>query len=128
MADQDFPASRRLLTSSEFDAVFTRNQVKLSTPEFLFLAIANQVNQSRLGMVVSKKNTSLAVDRNHLKRLMREAFRKTQMAPVDVVVLTRTGANKQSSQALTGILEKSFLELTTRINSQTKIRNATEAT
>jgi ribonuclease P protein component len=128
MADQDFPASRRLLTSSEFDAVFKKNQVKLSTPEFLFLAITNQDNQSRLGMVVSKKNTSLAVDRNHLKRLMREAFRKTQMAPVDVVVLTRTGANKQSSQALTGILEKSFLKLTTRINSQTKIRNATEAT
>ena len=127
MANQDFSASRRLLTSSEFDAVFKKNQVKLSTPEFLFLAIANQVSQSRLGMVVSKKNTSSAVDRNHLKRLMREAFRKTQMAPVDVVVLTRTGANKLSSQALTGILEKSFLKLTTRINSQTEIRNVTEA-
>jgi|APSaa5957512535_1039671.scaffolds.fasta_scaffold47737_2 ribonuclease P protein component len=119
MADQGFPASGRLLTSSEFDAVFKKNQIKISTPEFLFLVADNQVEQSRLGMVVSKKNTSHAVDRNQLKRLVREVFRKTQMAPVDVVVLTRTGANKQSNQALIRVLEKSFYKITTRINDRT---------
>jgi len=128
MVDQDFPASRRLLTSAEFDAVFKKNQVKISTREFLFLAARNRQSQSRLGMVVSKKNTSHAVDRNQLKRLVREVFRKTRMPSIDIIVLTRTGANKQSNGALTTILEKSFQKVTTRFNTPANSENDTEAT
>ena len=117
MADQGFPASKRLLTSNEFDMVFKKNHIKVSTSEFLFLAAQNQCKQSRLGMVVSKKNTSHAVDRNQLKRLVREVFRKTDIPPVDIVVLTRTGANRQSKKALTNILEKSFQKITTQLNN-----------
>ena len=108
MADQGFPASKRLHSSKEFDAVFKRNQYRISTPEFLLLARGNDVNQNRLGMVVPKRITPQAVGRNRFKRLIREVFRKTNVASLDFVVLTRPKANVHSNQALNKILSKSF--------------------
>ena len=56
------------------------------------LAIKHR-NQSRLGLVVSKKNISKAVERNRVKRAIRESFRKnkSQIPNLDVVVLIRKG-------------------------------------
>ena len=56
------------------------------------LAIKHR-NQSRLGLVVSKKNISKAVERNRVKRVIRESFRKnkTLIPNLDVVVLIRKG-------------------------------------
>ena len=56
------------------------------------LAIKHR-NQSRLGLVVSKKNISKAVERNRVKRVVRESFRKnkSQIPNLDVVVLIRKG-------------------------------------
>jgi ribonuclease P protein component len=46
---------------------------------------------ARLGMVVAKRNVRLAVDRNKLKRLIRELFRQQhqQMQGLDVVVVVK---------------------------------------
>ena len=68
-------------------------------------------------MVVSKKNTPHAVNRNKLKRLIREVFRKTELPSIDIVVLPRTQANKQTKQTLASILEKSFLKVNTRMSN-----------
>ena len=56
------------------------------------LAIKHR-NQSRLGLVVSKKNISKAVERNRVKRVLRETLRKnkSQIPNLDVVVLIRKG-------------------------------------
>lgn len=56
------------------------------------LAIKHR-NQSRLGLVVSKKNISKAVERNRVKRVIRESFRKNKslIPNLDVVVLIRKG-------------------------------------
>lgn len=111
MATQKFPSSRRIINSEDFDAVFMKNQYRVSTPEFLFLARKNHLKQKRLGMVVSKRITPLAVNRNKVKRLIREVFRRTEIDSLDIVVLNRSKANLLQNGELIKILSKSFLSL-----------------
>lgn len=51
--------------------------------------LANGAQGARLGIAVSKRNIPRAVDRNRLKRTVRESFRlhRSRLGPVDVVVL-----------------------------------------
>ena len=121
MADKCFPASKRLHNSKEFDAVFKRNQYRISKPEFLLLARRNEVNQNRLGMVVPKRITPTAVERNRFKRLIREAFRKTSGASLDFVVLTRPKVNVQPNRVLSEILSVSYESIAKQSRKQGSI-------
>ena len=94
MALYTFPASHRLVQSREFDAVFRESDLRVNHTSILFLAKRNTWGFNRLGVVVSKKNVPRAVDRNRIKRQIREAFRLSPADEVglDVVVLSRPGA------------------------------------
>ena len=48
----------------------------------------NVLNRPRLGLVVGKKTAKLAVDRNYMKRVLRELFRLNQhhLPSLDLVV------------------------------------------
>ncbi len=64
----------RLRKSSEFQRV--RQQGRSVTSRLLTLAWSpNAVAQQPIGLVVSKRISKRAVDRNHLKRLLSEAIR-----------------------------------------------------
>jgi ribonuclease P protein component len=64
----------RLRKSSEFQRV--RQQGRSLTSRLLILAwIPNDVGRLRVGIVVSKRISKLAVERNHIKRLLGEAIR-----------------------------------------------------
>ena len=58
-------------------------------------------------MAISKKKLQSAVQRNRLKRIIRESFRhhKTSLAGKDVVVLANNNVHKAKDQALTRSLE-----------------------
>lgn len=112
MPSQRFPVSHRLVHSHEFDAVFKGNETRLGCSTLLILAKRNQRGLNRLGMVVSKKSVPRAVDRNRVKRRIREVFRRQLAADInglDVVVLTRTGA--RNSADLMGLLKRRFGDL-----------------
>ena len=64
----------RLKRPEEFSAVFSSRK-RSSDNFFLFLAKNNNTNLARLGLAVPKKNISNAVERNRIKRLIRESFR-----------------------------------------------------
>ncbi len=61
---------------------------------FTVLAVGGRVGRARLGLAISKKQVRRAVDRNRLKRLIRETFRchKDQLVSVDLVVMARGAA------------------------------------
>lgn len=63
--------------------------------------------EGRLGMAIAKKRAKRAVDRNRLKRLVRESFRhhQHQLATLDVVVMNRDATAATESKILTKSLE-----------------------
>jgi len=85
-----FSRQQRLLTPAQFKAVFDRNVTRAASTAFLLLALPNGGDCSRLGLVVGKKALKRAVDRNRVKRVVREQFRGTVFhTPVDVIFLAR---------------------------------------
>jgi ribonuclease P protein component len=70
-------------------------------------------------MVVAKKNTAKAASRNRLKRLIREVFRRVSPASLDIVILTRSGTNGKSTQALNQILVGAFATVVEKSSQQT---------
>ncbi|ACE84132.1 ribonuclease P protein component [Cellvibrio japonicus] len=90
---QAFGKSLRLLCSRDFQTVFDDAPFRASHQLFLILSRPNQLPHPRLGLVIAKKHVSLAVQRNRIKRLVREQFRLQQqeLAGLDVIVLSRKG-------------------------------------
>ncbi|MEX0603381.1 MAG: ribonuclease P protein component [Marinobacter sp.] len=87
-----FPRSSRLLTPRDYSEVFSDVQVRVPHKHFLILAKPNTMGHARVGLVFSKKNLKHAVQRNRVKRLVRETFRhQTDLPPLDIVVLSRQG-------------------------------------
>ena len=80
----------RLKRPEEFAAVFSSRN-RSSDNFFLFLAKNNNTNLARLGLAVPKKNISSAVERNRIKRFIRESFRsqKGRLKGKDVVVVVK---------------------------------------
>lgn len=99
---QAFTKSMRLLNSKDFQIVFDDAPLRTSHQHFLFLARQNQLDCPRLGLVIAKKHIRHAVDRNRMKRLIRETFRvkQQQLAGIDVIVLARKGMNDTSNTEL----------------------------
>ncbi|HEY6411110.1 MAG TPA: ribonuclease P protein component, partial [Ktedonobacteraceae bacterium] len=65
----------RLRKSREFQRV--RQQGRSITSRLLILAwVPNEVGKLRIGFVVSKRISKLAVERNRVKRLLSEAIRR----------------------------------------------------
>jgi ribonuclease P protein component len=97
-----FEKSLRLLNASEYQAVFDESRLKVSTAEILFLARKNNLTQPRLGLVIAKKNVRLSVQRNRVKRIIRESFRlqQHQLPGIDVIVLARKGLGELDNKQL----------------------------
>lgn len=102
MTSFGFPRNNRLNSSSDFDRVFKETDFKVSNRFLLLLASTNQVNQSRLGLIVGKKKIGHAVDRNRVKRRLRESFRLKQVefADLDIVALVRSDSGPSEDNQL----------------------------
>lgn len=87
-----FPRSSRLLTPRDYSEVFSDVQLRVPHKHFLILAKPNALGHARVGLVFSKKNLKHAVQRNRVKRLVRETFRhQPDLPPLDIIVLSRQG-------------------------------------
>ncbi len=91
MKPHGFHKTARLLKPAEFDRVFGR-RCSVSDNSIVLYAALGATNESRLGLVVSRKCGN-AVVRNRWKRGLREAFRRVrgELALFDFVVVPRAG-------------------------------------
>ena len=102
MAEFGFPKTSRLLNAADYKAVFSNAQLKVSCRHFLVLANRTDRSSARIGLVIAKKNVALAVQRNRIKRQLRNTFRhKAELLDkLDLVVLARKGADKLDNKEL----------------------------
>ena len=93
MVSRGFGREKRLLTPRQFKAVFDSPSGKAPGKSVLLLARNNELDHSRLGLVIGKKSVKLSVERNRLKRQIRESFRLNQdnLVGWDIVVVARKG-------------------------------------
>lgn len=88
-----FGREKRLLTPRQFKAVFDSPSGKVPGRNVLLLARENDLHHPRLGLVIGKKSVKLSVERNRIKRQIRETFRHHQLelAGWDIVIIARKG-------------------------------------
>ena len=92
MTDRRFGRQHRLLAREQFDAVLRHPHIRMASGTFRLAACRNRVGFARLGLVVAKRVLRHSVDRNRVKRCIRETFRSAMndLPAVDVVVRLAT--------------------------------------
>lgn len=87
------PRDMRLRRPAEFAALSTSSG-RLGGRCFHLRHAPNALGHARLGLAISKRVSKRAVERNRIKRLVRESFRRVsrQLPAVDVMVMARSQA------------------------------------
>jgi ribonuclease P protein component len=95
------PAQRRLRRKSDFEAAYARGR-RFGNGFFAVTARPNDIGGPRLGLAVSVKNAGNSVERNRLRRTIRESFRLHQhdLPAVDIVVSARGRAREATGAEL----------------------------
>jgi len=107
MVSYKFERDSRLLTPAHFQAVFSK-PVRFGSSHITILITPNLSEQNRLGLAIAKKRVKLAVQRNRIKRQIRESFRLNQhnLPHIDMVVMVKSGTDKLENSEINRQLEK----------------------
>ena len=121
-SDSGFGKAKRLLNAKDYGRVFDGPDARASHKHALLLAKIRNKPGHRLGLVISKKNVRLAVQRNRIKRLAREFFRSLPDSepPMDVVLLARRGMGDLDNTELSSILRQQWQKLVRHAAVETK--------
>tara|TARA_B100000579_G_scaffold420797_1_gene420901 strand:+ start:1116 stop:1514 length:399 start_codon:yes stop_codon:yes gene_type:complete len=116
-----FSGQHKLKKAADFSSVFNEASVRQSGDRILLLGKLSHQPINRLGMVVGKKNIRRAVDRNKIKRVMREVFRNQSSFPIDtcldIVLLVRGRISKDTFDSLYQRLEVQLKQLLKNANA-----------
>ncbi|TKB46409.1 ribonuclease P protein component [Thalassotalea mangrovi] len=115
MGTYSFNRESRLLTPGHFQQVFDHPS-RYGSSHFTILVTSNKDDKNRLGMAIAKKRVKLAVQRNRIKRLVRESFRLNQhkLPAVDLVVMVKSGIDQLENEAINQQLEKIWRKINQR--------------
>jgi len=85
--DAKFPSELKLLKTDEFSSVFSFRK-RIVAPTLVLHYQPNQLGFPRMGLVVSKKVARLSVNRNYMRRVLRELFRtnKSNFNGIDFII------------------------------------------
>ncbi|MBA3563067.1 MAG: ribonuclease P protein component [Gammaproteobacteria bacterium] len=108
-----FSRRQRLTRPREFSRVF-ESAVRSVDRAFSVLARKNACQYPRLGLAIARKAAGNAVQRNRLKRLIRESFRLHQheLPAMDCIVMARPAAVACDNRELSARLERHWQRIT----------------
>lgn len=110
-----FLRSHRLTTKADYQAVFDK-AAKVTQRYLVVLYKPNQKSHARLGMLVGKRAVSDAVERNRIKRTIRESFRHCQneLKGFDIIVIVRHQCDTLNNAKLREGLKSLWAKLVTQ--------------
>lgn len=96
-----FGADLRLRSKLQFDAVYAGGR-RIDDRFFALRVKPNGLDHPRVGLAVAVKTAGNAVERNRLRRLVRESFRLTRLdlPAVDIVVAAKFPAREAPATSL----------------------------
>lgn len=111
--DLGFRGEHRLRKTDEFSSVFAFRRT-LRGRHFDVLHRPNSAATARIGVVVAKKFVRSAVNRNLIRRIVRESFRlsRARLPQRDIVVRVSARMVVFDRQALRGEIDELFARLT----------------
>ena len=96
ISDETFRKKEHILKSKDFRAVYNKGR-SFKKSGFVLLVMPNNLTHDRLGFSISSSNIKLAVIRNRVRRLFREAYRKNKpifKPAFDMVLVVRKNPGK----------------------------------
>ena len=116
----EFNRESRLLTPGQFQYVFEK-PIRFGSRHFTLLIIPTKLSDdscknNRLGLAIAKKRVKLAVQRNRIKRIIRESFRLNQhdLPAIDMVVMVKSGIDKLDNKEINQELSKIWRKIIQR--------------
>jgi ribonuclease P protein component len=107
-----FPRARRLRSAADFKRVYANGR-RMGNEFFTVNTQPNELSLARLGMSVAVRTMGNAVERNRLRRMIRESFRLHQASvpPLDIVIGARSAARSAPTAQLRASLERLWQKL-----------------
>lgn len=107
------PKENRLKNKKDFEKVFKKG--KGCGEDFLYVKfLGNSLKDSRFGFIASTKFSKKAVERNKIKRALREAIKKRLnliKKGIDVIIIASPGLKKSKEEVLDKKIEKIFKKI-----------------
>ncbi|HTW75481.1 MAG TPA: ribonuclease P protein component [Steroidobacteraceae bacterium] len=102
-----FPPERRVRLARDFRRLYAQGR-RLGADGFTAVVLPNGGHGPRLGLSVAARTLRRAVERNRMRRLIRESFRRHQHAlpALDIVVGLRASPGNAASAQLRRSLER----------------------
>ncbi|MDP4537154.1 ribonuclease P protein component [Alkalimonas collagenimarina] len=118
MRNFKFGRELRLLTPGEFNQVF-QQPFRAGSPLFTILCTPTDRTNPRLGLIIAKKRVKLAVQRNRIKRCIRESFRLQQhrLPNIDLVVMVKGQISATENEELRTQLERIWNKICRHYNA-----------
>ena len=124
MSLMSFPKEARLLRRDEFQKTMNRG-VKVVCPLAVLLAVPSKNSGCRLGIIVSKRVSKRAHDRNRVKRYVRETFRASNIRSedMDLVIIARSGSESADWISWQKFMTKSLNKIAQKLHPESSMHS-----
>ncbi len=102
----------RIKKKKDFDTIFEKGDI-IRSKDFVVNFLEKEEAETRFGIVVSKKVSNKATERNRIKRILRNHLRVILpriKERFDIVVIARESLIKKGSKEMAGSLEEILLK------------------